>query len=318
MTLTDISLAIDKAHNRISDHILKTPLIKSFTLSDMIGGDVFLKLENEQYTGSFKARGSLNKLMSIDQSDQEVVTASTGNHGLGFARAVDLTGLSGTVFLPHNAAKAKVKKISRHSAKIMYHGDDPLTTELHAKAYAAEHNAIWVSPYNDLEVLAGQGTIGKEILQQLDHVDDILITMGGGGLISGIGAYIKTHSSHTSIIGCEPRHSPEMTLSLKAGKIVDAPDAQDTLSDGSAGGIEPGAITFSICQQVVDHCVLVEEDAIAAGIKMMVTEHGKIVEGSAAVTIAALLKEKERYKNRTVVLVICGGNIDINILKQLL
>lgn len=318
MTLTDIAQQVDEAYDRINDHILMTPLIKSFALSDMIDGDVYLKLENEQYTGSFKARGSLNKLMSIDKTDQEVVTASTGNHGLGFARAVDLTGLSGTVFLPHSAAKAKVKKIGRHTAKIKYYGDDPLTTELHAKAYAEEHNAIWVSPYNDYEVLAGQGTIAKEILQQIDHVDDVLITMGGGGLISGIGAYIKTHSPQTAIIGCEPRHSPEMTLSLRAGKIVDDPDAKDTLSDGSAGGIEPGAITFPICQQVVDHCVLVEEDAIAAGIKMMVEDHGKIIEGAAAVTIASLLKEKERYKNHTVVLVICGGNIDVNRLKQLL
>lgn len=318
MTISEITKTVEEAHGRIKEHILKTPLIKSFALSDLINGSVYLKLENEQYTGSFKARGSLNKLMAIGDTDQEVITASTGNHGLGFARAVGLTGLKGTVFLPHSAAKTKVKKIGRHPVKIARHGDDPLTTELHAKNYAQENDAIWVSPYNDYQVIAGQGTIGKEILDQLDHVDDILVTMGGGGLISGIGAYIKTHSPDTSIIGCEPRHSPEMTLSLRAGMIVDDPDAKDTLSDGSAGGIEPGAITFPICQKVVDHCVLVEEEEIATGIKMMITEHGKIIEGSAAVTIASLLKEKKRYEHRTVVLVICGGNIDINILKQLL
>ena len=318
MTIAEISKAVEEAHNRIVHDVLKTPLIKSFALSDLVKGEVYLKLENEQYTGSFKARGSLNKLAAIGETDKEVVTASTGNHGLGFARAVGLTGLKGTVFLPHSAARTKVKKIGRHPVRIARYGDDPLSTELHAKQYAKDHDAIWVSPYNDYEVIAGQGTIGKEIHSQLDHVDDILVTMGGGGLISGIGAYIKTKSPQTSIIGCEPEHSPEMTLSLRAGKIVDDPKAKDTLSDGSAGGIEPGAITFPICQQVVDHCVLVDESSIAAGIKMMVEEHGKIIEGSAAVTIASLLKEKERYQGRTVVLVICGGNIDINILKQLL
>jgi len=318
MTLSDISLEIENAHIRIRDNILKTPLLKSFALSEIIQGSVYLKLESEQYTGSFKARGSLNKLTAIGKTDKEVITASTGNHGLGFARAVALTGLSGTVFLPHSAAKSKVKKISRHPVTITFHGDDPLTTELYAKQYAKDHDGIWVSPYNDLDILAGQGTIGKEIIDQLESVDDVLITMGGGGLISGIGAYIKTHSSHTSIIGCEPIHSPEMTLSLQAGKIVDAPEAQDTLSDGSAGGIEPDAITFPICQKVVDHTILVDEDAIAAGIKMMVEEHGKIIEGAAAVTIASLIKEKERFEGRTVVLIICGGNIDVNILKQIL
>ena len=318
MMIADISIAVEKAHDRIREHILETPLIKSFALSEMVNGEVFLKLESEQHTGSFKARGSLNKLLTIEDRDNEVITASTGNHGLGFARAVGLTGIKGTVYLPHSAAKSKVKKIGRYPVKIARYENDPLATELYAKNYALENNAIWVSPYNDYHVLAGQGTIGKEILTQIGHVDDILVTMGGGGLISGIGAYIKTKSTDTSIIGCEPKHSPEMTLSLRAGKIVDDPNAKETLSDGSAGGIEPGAITFPICQQVVDHCVLVDESAIAAGIKMMVEEHGKIIEGSAAVTIASLLKEKERYIGRTVVLVICGGNIDVNTLKQLL
>ena len=320
MNLQNLSSKVTKAHEQIKVHILKTPLLHSYALSEMIGGEVYLKLESEQHTGSFKARGSLNKLLNIKklESAKPVITASTGNHGLGFARAVGITGLRGTVYLPHGASEAKIKKLGYYPVTLMRHGDDPLTTELHAREVAESSGAIWVSPYNDTEVIAGQGTIAIEILDQLPEVDDILITMGGGGLISGIGAFIKHNATSVNIIGCEPINSKEMTLSLLAGKIVDQEDAKDTLSDGSAGGIEPGAITFDICQQVVDHSILVSEEEIKDALKMMIYEHGKIIEGAAAVTIASLIKDKDRFKGRKVVLVICGSNIDIAKLKKIL
>ena len=314
--LKNIANKVEIAEKRIRQNTLHTPLLEAKILSEAISGKVYLKLENEQYTGSFKARGSLNKLLSITDTKQHVVTASTGNHGLGFSRAVDITGLNGTVFLPPHASQAKVKKLKNYPVTLEFFGNNSLETELHAKAYAKANGAVWVSPYNDEEIIAGQGTIGIELSQAPIDIDEVLITIGGGGLISGIGAYLKTHHPNIKIVGCQPAHSPEMTLSLKAGKIVDYPEAKATLSDGSAGGIEPNAITFELCQKVVDHCILVDEDAIGAGIKHILHQHNKIIEGAAAVTIASLLKEKERFKNKTVVLVICGGNIDLNILSN--
>lgn len=319
-TLTDISSRIEIAKERIGTNILTTPLIKSLALSKLSEADIYLKLESEQHTGSFKARGSLNKVLKVKQnaSHQTLITASTGNHGLGFARAIGITGLQGTVYLPHTASKAKVKKLSYYPVQLEFYGDDSLTTELHAREIASSSNSIWVSPYNDLDIIAGQGTIAMELKNQLDNIDDVLVTVGGGGLISGIGSYLKVHSPSTKITSCQPSNSAEMTLSLKAGKIVADPNAQETLSDGSAGGIEPGAVTFDLCRQIIDHTITVSEEQIRAAIQLMIHEHGKIIEGAAAVTIASLLKEKQRFKGKKIVLIICGGNIDIDKLKKLL
>lgn len=320
MTLAELSQQVQLAHSRIESHILKTPLIHSHALSKRSGAEVYLKLESEQYTGSFKARGSLNKLLKVKErgSDNRLITASTGNHGLGFARGIGLTGLKGTVYLPHSASKAKVKKLGYYPVDLEFYGEDSLSTELHAREMASSTGSIWVSPYNDYDIISGQGTIAMEMLSQAEDIDDVFITVGGGGLISGIGTYLKVNAPDTRVVSCQPFNSREMTLSLTAGKIVDDPDAQPTLSDGSAGGIEPGAITFNICQQVIDETITVTEEEIISALQLMIHEHGKIIEGSAAVTIASLLKEKEKFKGRRVVLVICGGNIDIEKLKSIL
>ena len=308
--IQDIASQVKLAHQRISPHIIETRLLHSPSLSDFVQGDVYLKLESEQHTGSFKARGSLHKVLASLPTNQTFVTASTGNHGAGFGRAMEITGLKGIVFLPTTASPIKLKKIKQYPVELRMEGDNPLDTELYAKAYADKNDAIYVSPYNDLDIIAGQGTISVELQHQLDHIDDILVTIGGGGLIAGVGAYLKSLSSSIQVIGCEPENSMEMTLSLQAGQIVDQEDAADTLSDGSAGGIEPEAITYPICEKVVDRSITVTESSIAAGIRLAHDEHGLTIEGAAAVTIAALKKEKERFKGRKVVLLICGGNID--------
>jgi len=276
----------------------------------MIQGDVYLKLESEQHTGSFKTRGALAKILATSPSDQTFVTASTGNHGAGFGRAMKISKAQGIVCIPTHTSPIKKQKIEAYPVEIKEVGNDPLTTELYAKAFAEEQGAIYVSPYNDYDIIAGQGTIGLELLDQLPDLDAVLVTIGGGGLISGIGAYHKHHLTSVNIIGCEPKNSMEMTLSLRAGEIVDQQDAADTLSDGSAGGIEPEAITFPICQEVIDTTVTVDEDQIKSALRLAFTEHDLMIEGAAAVTIAALLQEADRFKGRKVVLVICGGNID--------
>lgn len=308
------------AEKRIRPHILETPLLYSRPLSKLVNGKVYLKLENEQHTGSFKARGSLNKLMSL--SDQEkkkgVITASTGNHALGFSRALEITNINGTVFLPPHASKAKIDALSNYPAELKYFGKSSLETELHAKDIAQKEAKIWVSPYNDPDIIAGQGTIGLELKRQVDHLDYCLVTIGGGGLISGIASVLKSKMPDCKIIGCQPVNSHEMTLSLAANKIVDMPEELSTLSDGSAGGIEPDAITFPLCQELIDECLLSKEDEIADGIMLMLKNHKKIIEGSAAVTIACLLKNKEKFEGKCSALVICGGNIELKIISELL
>ncbi len=311
---------IHLAESRIRPHILTTPLIESRELGRLIRGRVFLKLESEQYTGSFKARGSLNKLLSLSEADRDlgVVTASTGNHALGVARALELTGVQGTIFLPENASPAKVKALETYAVELAFHGRDSLATELHAKAVAKDREAVWISPYDDPQIIGGQGTIGIELCEQLDDFGHVLITIGGGGLISGIGTYLKAHRPYAQIVGCQPENSPEMTLSLKKGEIVYLDEPLETLSDGSAGGMEEGAITFPICQNVVDKCLLVSEEEIADAIRFAAYTHHKIIEGAAGVTIAALKRNRELFEGSTVVLVICGANIAGEKLKGIL
>lgn len=311
---------IRDAEQRIRPHILKTPLMESKELGKIINGKVYLKLESEQHTGSFKARGSLNKLLSLNDENraQGTITASTGNHALGYARALEITGINGSVYLPENASEAKLKALGEFPVELRYFGTDCLKTELHAKQAAMDENRVWVSPYNDPQIIGGQGTVGLEITEQLDHVDDVLVTIGGGGLIAGTGTYVKSVFPDARIIGCEPKNSCEMTLSLDAGKVVDMDEELDTLSDASAGGIEPDSITFGICQNVIDDTILVEESHIADAVKFMAHIHHKMIEGAAGVAIASLVQNPEKFEGRTVVIVICGSNISMEKFKSLI
>ncbi len=315
----DLLHEIEQAHQRIRDDIYRTPLLHSHWLSDYCNGDVYLKLESEQVTGSFKARGSLNKLMWIQEQNLTAlpVTASTGNHGLGFARACNLLGIKGKVFLPHNAVSSKVEAIRAFDVEIEFHGNDPYTTEIYARKTAEENGWIYVSPYNDPQIIAGQGTIGIEMLEQIPEPDNVLATVGGGGLISGIGNYVKAQSAGTSIIGCQPENSPEMSVSVGAGKYREV-ESKPTLSDGSAGGFERDSITFALCQKLVDDFILISEDEIAAAIRSMIKHHSKLVEGSAGVAIGSLLKDPDRFAEQKTVIVICGANISDDKLQSVL
>ncbi|HKL17607.1 MAG TPA: threonine/serine dehydratase [Halalkalibaculum sp.] len=310
---------ISEARERIQDNILNTPLLHSRWLSEQCKGNVYLKMESEQYTGSFKARGSLNKLMWIQEQQlkQLPVTASTGNHGLGFARALDLLGMKGKIFLPKNADSSKIEAIQSYGADLEFHGDDPYTTEMFARETADKNGWIYVSPYNDEQIIAGQGTIGIEILEKIAEPDNILATVGGGGLISGIGSVVKERSPQTNIIGCQPENSPEMSVSVRAGEYKEV-ESKPTLSDGSAGGFEKDAITFDLCKKLVDDFILVSEEKIEECIRLMIEKHHKLVEGSAAVAVAGPLLEPERFAGQTTVIIICGANISLDTLKKVL
>jgi len=311
---------IRQAARRIGPHVLDTPLFHSAYLSELNHGEVYLKLESEQYTGSFKARGALNKVLALapEQKASGLLTASTGNHAQGFARALKISGDRGLIYLPVNAEPSKVEALQHYGVELVFHGNDCLETELYAQAQAAEKGMVWVSPYNDPMVIAGQGTIGKEILDRLPDVDVVLATIGGGGMISGIAAWIKDHCPEAEIIGCLPEKAPEMYLSVMKGELVMLDEPQPTLSDGSAGGCEPGAVTFDLCRELVDDYILVSEPEIADAIRWMVEKHHKIIEGAAGVALGAFVKEAERFEGKKVAVVICGANITTETLKSLL
>jgi threonine dehydratase len=308
------------AKKRIQNNILQTPLLPSNYLSQLSGGKVYLKLENEQFTGSFKARGALNKILAASEAERAIgfITASTGNHAQGFARALTIAGAKGTIFLPKNASPAKIEALKSYPVQLDFFGTNSLETELHAKSMAAERGLIWVSPYNDPLIIAGQGTMGLEIFDQADEeIDYLLGCIGGGGLMSGVATAYKTISPSTKIIGCLPEKSPEMYLSVKANKIIHI-EFEETLSDGSAGGLEDGSITFPICKDLIDDYNLTSEEAIANGIQLIAQKHHKIIEGAAGVAVASFLKNIDKYKNKNVVIIICGGNISMQKLKTIL
>jgi len=309
-----------KAELRIRPYTLTTPLLRSLLLSTH-GANVYLKLENEQYTGSFKARGSMNKVLSLtgEQRKHGVVTASTGNHGLGVARAAKETAVKCVVFVSDNADTSKIEAIKQYGAEIQYTkaGLSETLSHAQAKEYAKEHNMAWVSPYNDLQVIAGQGTISVELVKQLANIDYVFVTVGGGGLISGMTTYLNAISPNTQVIGCLPEKSAEMYLSVKAGKFVPV-QSETTLSDGSAGGFEEGSITFPLCQKLVKDWTLVSEEEIKDSLKLILKTHHKLIEGSAAVAVASYLKRKDEFVGKNVVILLCGSNIAPATLKSIL
>lgn len=308
-----------QAEQRIRSYVRETPLDYSLALSQSCGAEVFLKLENLQHTGSFKVRGAMNKLLSLTPEEQArgVVTASTGNHGAATAFGLRVLHLQGTIFVPENASPTKVAAIQRYGARIETYGADCLEAELYAQGYAREHGLTYISPYNDPQVVGGQGTIGVELLRQVEKLDAVFVSVGGGGLISGVAGYLRQVLPGVKIIGCLPERSPEMALAVKAGHHIQI-EPQATLSDGTAGGFEPGAITFELCQQLVDEYVLVGEEEIARAIRWMLETHHQLIEGSAGVAIAGFQKLHEQYNQQDVVIVLCGANISLATLRQIL
>ena len=315
-----MQIDIKKAAARISGQVLQTPLFYSKYLSALNKGQVYLKLESEQYTGSFKARGALNKILGLSSSEKAkgLITASTGNHAQGFARALEIANAEGTIFLPTNAEASKVEALKAYKVGLQFHGADALTTELHAMKFAEASGQIWISPYNDPEVIAGQGTLALEMTSQLNQIDTVLGCIGGGGMMSGVATWLNQASPKTKIIGCLPENSPEMYLSVKKGEVVFIETPLPTLSDGSAGGLESDAITFDICRELIHDYELTSESEIGLAIKYMVDKHHKIIEGAAGVALASFFKRAAELENQTVVIIICGGNITTEKLKSLL
>jgi threonine dehydratase len=315
----DVHREVTAAETRLRPHIRKTDLEYSQYLSSSVGGRVYLKLECMQHTGSFKYRGALNKFLSLSQKDRQgpVITASTGNHGTAFAAVLQKFGGRGVVYLPENASPAKVNNLRDYGVDLEFFGTDCIMSETLARETAQKNRQVFISPYNDPQIIGGQGTIAVELFDQMDAIDTVLVPVGGGGLISGIAGYLKTIDKNIQIIGCQPENSAVMHASIKAGKIIDMA-SKPTIADGTAGGIEPGATTFDICKEAVDDYILVSEIEIRSAIRHMIEQHQLLIEGAAALPVACLLKDKDRFKGKNTVLIISGKKITAALLKEIL
>ena len=283
--------------------IHETPVVR---WEEAGAADVWLKLENRQVTGSFKARGAYARLGAAKAAGaHEVVASSTGNHGTAVAHAAAALEMGALVYVPRSAQPAKVAAITALGAELVLVDGDPVRAETAARAHAARGGIPYVSPYNDPEVVAGQATVGLELARQLAPVDEVYVAVGGGGLISGLGIVLREAWPDCTIVGAYPQNSPSMARSVAAGRIVEVP-ALPTLSDGTAGGVEPGSITLDLCARFVDRWVEVPERDIAPTIRRLHGDRSLLVEGAAAVAAFAALG-----RARTSALVIvCGGNLD--------
>jgi threonine dehydratase len=269
---------------------------------------LFFKTENFQHTGSFKLRGAMSKLTSL-ASDMPVITASSGNHGIACSHAAMTTGHKLTVVLPENVAKLKLEKIQSYGTKTILNPGDSGMAEQKAQDLAAHGNYVYVSPYNDPLVMSGQGTIGLELLEQLPDIDNVFISMGGGGLISGIGSAIKVASPDTKIIGVSAINSAALAASIRAGKVVET-EHLDTLADGCAGGVDNDSITLSIASEVVDKMVDCSEAEIERALRFIAWKENMIVEGAAGLALAGYLADEAEFEGEINVVLLCGANFD--------
>lgn len=317
-TPVDYAAKIKEAYERIKNDIRRTPVEYSEPLSRETGAKVYVKWECDQTTGSFKLRGALNKLRSLSLEDRAkgVVSASTGNHGLAISHASRLEGIGLKLFLPETVAAIKKKRIEDLGIDVEVRGASCDKAEAIAREFAVRTGRVFVSPYNDWDIVCGAGTIGLELAADLARFDDVLVPVGGGGLIAGIAACLKAVRPGARTIGVEPETSAFMAASLAAGRLVEI-DERPTIADAVAGGIEPGAITFPLCRDLVDAIEIVPEALIARAMALVFERHGRVIEGAGALPFAALLQSPRARAGRMVVAVVSGGNIAVERFREI-
>lgn len=310
VSIDNLAKRITSLESQLRPHIDTTPLVP---LPAEGPGAVLMKCEHQQRTGSFKVRGALAKLLTLTDRQRErgVVAASSGNHGLGVAYALSRIGGSGLICVPEHASPVKVAAIEALGVTVRRVGSETGETEVWARAHADDTGMTYISPYNDLDVISGQGTIGLELDRQLgpDPIDVVVVAVGGGGLISGVAAAIKARRPRTRIVGASPANDPAMLAAVRAGRVVGV-DARPTLSDGTAGAVEPGSITVPLCAALVDEWILVDEGQIRDALAAVIDRTHQLVEGAAAVAISAALSMAAGAASRQRIAVIsCGANI---------
>ncbi|HJL84786.1 MAG TPA: pyridoxal-phosphate dependent enzyme [Candidatus Marinimicrobia bacterium] len=315
----DVPQLVREANERCQDHLLPTPLEHSMYLSDIIEGEVWLKLDSMQRTSSFKFRGAINKILSLTEAelDRGIVSASTGNYALAVAEAMRIRNRRATIYVAKDIEPSRLGLLRSHGLDLVIHGEVAWDAEKEARRVGDEEGKIYVSPYNDPIVVGGQGTCGYEISQQLPDLDAAFLACGGGGLLTGSAGWLKSHNSDVEAFGVSPANSPVMYESMRTNKMVEM-DTQPTLADTCAGGIDLDSITLDLCRRYVDEIVLLTEKEIEASIRLLFEQHRLVTEGSGALSIGGLLKRKERFKGKKVVAVVCGRNVNLKVFKKII
>jgi len=312
VTLEDI----EAARARIRDAIVATPCVQSRTLSEITGARVFLKFENQQFTAAYKERGALNKLLLLPAEAQErgVIAASAGNHSQGLAYHARRLGIPVTIVMPRPTPTVKVQQTESHQANVILYGERFDDANEHALALAEARGLTFVHPFDDVDVIAGQGTLALEMLEAVPDLDLLAIPIGGGGLISGMGTAAKALQPGIEVIGIQAELYPSMYAKLHG---LDMPCEGDTLAEGIAVK-KPGELTSVIVRDVVDDIVLVAERDLETAVSLLLQIEKTVVEGAGAAGLAALLAHPDRFKGKTVGIVLCGGNIDTRLLANVL
>ena len=305
------------AARRIAGLVRRTPLRRSARLSELAGGDVHLKLEHEQITGSFKLRGAFNALGVMPEAERSrgVVASSAGNHGLGVARAAQHFGIAATIFVPSGAPDVKKRGIAALGATVDEESADYDVAMVRAKAFAAERGARYINPCLGDPLLAGQGTVGLEILEERPDTATIILPVGGGGLLGGVASLVRRVAPDVRIIGAQSVNTAAMARSLEAARVVDIPSVP-TLADGLAGQIDAEAL--DIGQHGLDEMIVLSEPEIGEAIAWLARFEDAVVEGSGAVGVGALLHGKVTRLRLPAVVVVSGGNIDPGIHERVL
>ncbi len=315
LTLADLQAA----RKTVSPHVWRTPLLLSDALSRRSCGEVWLKAECWQRTGSFKIRGALHRLATLSSAERarEIVTASAGNHGLGVAAASRALGLPPpTIFVPETAPATKLRRLAASGCDLHRAGADYDAAHALALVYAQERGALYLSAYDDPAVIAGQGTVGLEILEDLPGADLLLVPVGGGGLIAGIAVAAKALRPDVRVLGVQPEASPAAYLSLRDGCAYEAYAAGPTLCDGLAGGF--GRLPFEIARHLVEEVLVVPEEGVREAVGWLAAEEQLVVEASGAIAIAPLLLSQLDVRDQVVVAVLTGRNLDVAVLREIL
>ncbi|KAH7325573.1 tryptophan synthase beta subunit-like PLP-dependent enzyme [Stachybotrys elegans] len=316
LTFYESAAASVQARRRIQKHIYQTPLIPARKAGNDHGAKVLFKAENFQLTGSFKLRGAMSKI-SVQEGEGQLITASSGNHGIGAALASQILSRKLTVVLPETVVPTKREKIESYGVEVILHGAETGIAEKYARQLADSGAYTYISPYNDPEIVAGQGTIGLEILEQCGYVDNVFISMGGGGLISGVGSVLKAFNPRVKIYGVSATNSKALAASIAAGQVVET-EHLPTLAEAVSGGVDEDAITLPLASSVIDEVVECSEEEIAASLGMLAVEENMFVEGSAALALAGFNKTAQTLGGQTSVILLCGGNISRDLMKQII
>jgi len=311
--------AVEAARERLADVVRHTPMDHSHTFTDWTGAEVHVKLENMQRTGSFKIRGASNRIQQLSPAEKErgVVTASAGNHAQGVALAATRAGVDATIVMPEYAPISKVKATEGYGARVVLHGEDYAAAAEKAHEIEVAEDRTYVHAFDDEAVMAGQGTIGLEIIEDLPDVDTVVVPIGGGGLISGIATAVKGVDPDVRVVGVEAEGASSVADSLRKGERV-VLDHVDTIADGIATR-SAGAKTFEVIRERVDEVVTVNDREIAMALVALLERSKSLVEGAGAVAVAAVVEQRFDFdEGEVIVPACCGGNIDLNVLQTVI